>query len=208
MSISKLYQKTYQTLRLPEVWAKALGYPEDKGCWLIYGPEKNGKTWFTLMMASVLSSFHRVVYVSAEEGIGKTFQDNCRRAGLDVGNRRLVFVEYTPIGELCDYLGRKRSARIIILDNATIYNDELGGKRFRQLLKGHPDKLFILVAHEERKQPYTATAVLAKKLAQIIVRVEGLACQVSGRCPGGILTIDDSKAKIYYGNNLKNDTEI
>jgi hypothetical protein len=70
------------------------------------------------------------------------------------------------------------------------------------LLNEHPKKLFIFLAHEQNGNPHTAAAVLCKMLAKIIIRVEGLACHVSGRCPGGTLIIDEEKALIYHGTQI------
>jgi len=68
-------------------------------------------------------------------------------------------------------------------------------------LRKHPNKLFVFIAHQDRKQPDGSVAKLIKKLAKIIIRVEGLSCFISGRCPGGILQIDEEKSKLYHGNN-------
>ena len=64
----------------------------------------------------------------------------------------------------------------------------------------------VLLAHMEKNEPYTATAKLAKKLAKIIIRVDGLTAFVSGRCPGGIITINEQTAQLYHGSKIKSTT--
>jgi len=199
LSIGNLYTKKFKTLQLDGVWTDVLGKPESNGAWLIWGAEKNGKTWFALMLANCLSENSKVLYVSAEEGTGKAFVESCQRAGLDSVNRSLQFLEYTPLDELCTRLNKRKSADIIIIDNCTVYKDELQYGKLRELLHTYKDKLFIFIAHEERKEPYTSLAKLVRKLAKVIVYVEGLACRVSGRVPGGMLMIDEFKAKLYHG---------
>lgn len=206
MSLKTLYQKTYTTLELPSPWKDAMGKPENKGCWIIYGAEKNGKTWFALMLAQVLSKLAKTLYISGEEGVSKTFQSSCIRAGLSADNSNLKILPYTALEELRAYLKKRRSAQFIFFDNTTVYEDELKNGGLRKLLLEFPDKLFIFIAHEEdgKKEPFRATAKLAKKLADIIMRVEGLTTHVYGRCPGGFMRIHDTLSKIYYGQDLNN----
>ena len=201
-TIKNLYDKKFDCFPFDGVWRATMGEPETNGAWLVYGAEKNGKTWFSLHLAEYLSSFASVLYISAEEGMGKTFVDACQRAQIEPTNRRLHFLEYIPVDELSAKLAKRKSAKVIIIDNCTVYADELKATALRKLLQKHPDKLFVFVAHEERNEPYTAAAKMAKKLAKIIVRVEGLACFVSGRCNGGTLTINEAKATLYHGDQI------
>lgn len=55
-----------RTLRLTHsLLVETIGAPEAKGCWLIYGSEKNGKTWFSLTVAKDIARNERVAYISA-----------------------------------------------------------------------------------------------------------------------------------------------
>jgi len=72
----------------------------------------------------------------------------------------------------------------------------------QSLLKDNPDKLFIFIAHEDRGEPYTATAKMIKRLADRIVRVQGLVATVGGRTKGGQFIIDQEKAMIIHGSNI------
>ena len=69
----------------------------------------------------------------------------------------------------------------------------------REIQLKYDDKLFIFLAHEDRGEPYTAPARFAKKMAKIIMYVEGLRVVVSGRAPGGQFNIDEQKSKLYHG---------
>jgi predicted ATP-dependent serine protease len=179
------------------------GEPSDNGAWLIYGSEKNGKTTIALILANYLSAQKRVLYVSAEEGVSEpAFVDACKRAGLEASNRNLHFLPYISAEDLDERLGRRRAASIIFIDNCTIYKDELRSSSLKSLLDRHPNKLFIFLAHEERKEPYTALAKYVSKIAKVIIHVEGLACNCYGRIPGGVLTINDDRATLYHGMKL------
>ncbi len=206
LTIKNLYEKKFSTLPIGGKWADALGEPESHGCWLIWGKDKNGKTQTALQLTDMLSESRSVLYVSAEEGTGKAFVENCQRAGISTKNKRLRFLEYTPVDELNTRLGTRRSEDIVVVDNLTIYNDELKNGVLRQLLNLHgKKKLFIFLAHEDRNEPYTSTAKLVRKLAKVIFYTEGLQCLVSGRVPGGVVNIDDNKARLYHGEQtIKN----
>ena len=203
ITLKNLHDKKFKVFPFEGIWADVMGQPELTGAWLIYGAEKNGKTWFSLKLAEYLSSFAKTLYVSAEEGTGKTFVDACKRAKLDARNRNLQFLEYTLLVDLNEKIAKRKSAKIIFIDNITIYSDELKNGGLRDMLKQHTDKLLVFVAHEDRKEPYTATAKLCRRLAKVIVRVQGLMCFVSGRCPGGTLMIDEDRARLFHGTELK-----
>lgn len=204
MTIRNVLDKKHETIALGGEWGKAFGQPEFSGIWLIYGKDKNGKTWMSLKLSDVLSAFDRVLYVSAEEGIEYAFQQTLLRVGIGVDNKMLNVIEYEPISELIERLSKRRSPKVIFLDNLTIYSDELKGKALNELKQRFPDKLFVCVAHEERNEPFTAAAKMARKLAKIIIQVKGLTCYIQGRCPGGIMTIDESKSMLYWGTGINN----
>lgn len=208
ISLTNLYDKKFETFDFNGDWQKVFGTPETNGIWLVYGAEKQGKTWFSLKLAEYLSQFKKTLYVSAEEGTGMTFVETCKRANLDPTNKKLQFLEYTPLEELKPKLNKRRGPKIILIDNITIYHDELKNGVLRKLMREYEDLLVIYIAHEEDNEPYTATAKMAKRLAKIIIRVEGLACRVFGRCPGGILTIDEEKAQLYHGTQIKENDEL
>ena len=205
LSTSNLYAKTHSTFKLNGVWDKVLGSPERNGAWIIWGNEKNGKTWFALMLANYLSTFERTLFISGEEGHGANFIAGCKRAGLDPHNKNLQHCEYISLEELEERLTKRTRPKIVFLDNTTIYREELQNGALRNLLKNHKSTLFIFLAHAERGEPYTSVAKLVKKLAKAIFFVKGLATTVSGRVPGGVLTIDEHSAKIFHGNNIEDE---
>ncbi len=202
-----LLRKVYKTLAFTGMWLLCMGTPQMRGFWIIYGKEKNGKTWFALKLAEYLSSFAKVLYVSAEEGTEYDFQQSAKRANLDPANKQLQFIEYEPFDEILERLNKRKCPRIIFIDNTTMYQDELKNGVVREIKKNYPNHLFVFLAHEDGKEPDGATAKLIKKLAAIICRIEGLKSFVSGRCPGGVITIDDTKGELYHGSNPPNNEE-
>src|SRR5690606_22217670 len=121
--LAKKFNKFEQ---LTGVFKDVLGEPETYGIWLIYGAEKNGKTWLALMLAVHLSKLAKVLYISAEEGISSNFQDTLDRINLDHENRNLFYSDYLEIDEIKEILSRKKGRpAVIFFDNITVYNELL-----------------------------------------------------------------------------------
>lgn len=191
---------TFKTFPFSGVWQKAFGEPERSGAWLISGAEKHGKTWFALSLAHYMNEFASVLYVSAEEGIGKNFQEVCIRAGIPA-NTGLKACEYLPLDSLESKLKMRRSPQVIFIDNITAYNDELKYGNLLRILRELDNKLFVFLAHKEGNKLVTSTAKTCSRYAKILVNVEGLQANVRGRCPGGIININEEKAELYWGSN-------
>jgi predicted ATP-dependent serine protease len=183
-----------------EILKMVIGAATLMGCWLIYGAEKNGKTWLALWLAKQLACFERVHYISAEEGLGDSFKEAVRRAGITTADD-ILWDEYLPMEEIIKKFKRQRSANIIIIDNLTMYSDEMKPSELKtKLLNELSNKLVIFISHEERNQPYPAIARHAKKLANVILHIQGLKAFVTSRfSAGGELVIDEEKSEIYWG---------
>lgn len=202
ITVKTLLNKKFKTFRFTGIWEKVLGEQERGGIWVIYGNEKNGKTTLALLLSEYLTKFENLNYVSAEEGTGFTFQQNIARAKIDFKNTKIKFHDFLEMEELETMLSKRQSAKIIVIDNATAYVDDLKTAVLRKLKRQFPDTLFIIMAHMEKNEPTTAMAKLAKKLCNVYFRVEGLTAFVGGRCPGGILTINDQTAMLFHGSEI------
>lgn len=196
-------QQRLKRYDLDGVIGDAIGNVEQNGMWLVYGSEKQGKTWFSLKLADYFTRFAKTMYVSDEQGFDDAFIESAKRVNIDVNNTKLLFETEINIDELEEILSKQRAPRVIFIDNVTTYTDELKGGRFKKLVKDHPNQLFIFIAHEENGKPHLATAKAIQRLSKIIVHVQGLACHVSGRCKGGVLMIDENKARLFHGEGLK-----
>lgn len=205
LTISTILDRKLKILALTDIWLQIFGEPERNGkMWLIYGDEKQGKTWFAMLLAQFLSLSEPVLYISAEEGLGKTYQDVIKRANFDVKNKKFKAHGYVELEHLKASLKKRYAPKIVFIDNVTVYVDELKNGGLQDLIRENQDKLFIFLAHEERGEPYTATAKMIKRLADRIIRVQGLLATVGGRTKGGQYIIDEEKAMIIHGSDIKN----
>ena len=155
-----------------------------------------------MLFAQFLSTVETVLYISAEEGLGLTFQEVIMRANFDPKNKKFKAYGYLPLAELRESLKKRYAPKLVFIDNVTFYSDELKNGGLLELLKEIPDKLFVFLAHEERGEPYTATAKMIKRMADRIVRVQGLVATVGGRTTGGQFVIDQEKAMILHGSEI------
>ncbi|MGD1319194.1 ATP-binding protein [Chryseobacterium sp. 2R14A] len=204
-TVKNILDRTLKILVLTGIWLDIFGKPERNGkMWIIYGEEKNGKTWFSILLAQFLSLSEKILYISAEEGLGLSFQDVCKRANLDEKNKNFQAYGYVTLEDLKAHLKRRYAPKVIFIDNVTVYVEELKNGGLQSLMKDNPDKLFIFIAHEDRGEPYTATAKMIKRLADRIVRVQGLVATVGGRTKGGQFVVDQEKAMILHGSNIIN----
>ncbi|WP_165025281.1 hypothetical protein [Dysgonomonas sp. ZJ279] len=186
------------------VLREAIGPAERKGCWILYGLEKNGKTWLAGILTKDLAINEKVWYISAEEGTDESFKDGMRRAGV-TRSVKVQWDEYLPMEDIIYELGEgtKKRAGVVIIDNLTMYVDEIKPSHLKKnLIDAFPDKLFILIAHEERKEPDGALARMAKKIAKVILHTKGLTAFITSRhSRGGALVIDEEKSIIFWGDN-------
>lgn len=185
MSVTDVLKKMEaETLAISdERLASLIGPAEVRGLWLIYGEEKNGKTWFALQLAKALAEHERVYYVSAEEGMDLSFKMALKRAHIT--DSRITLYGYHSIADIIEHFKKPKSGRIIFIDNLTIYADELKvSSGIKQLERELPNKLIICIGHEERGKPYPAVAAMCKKMAKVYIHVKGLNAFVVSRFSG------------------------
>lgn len=196
LSAQNLYAMKHTTFEFDGQWQEVLGAPPTNGVWMVFGKDKHGKTSFTLSLVKYLANFKKVLYVSAEEGTDKLFVDTLKRAEITASNN-IGFLPYIPIEDLNAKLKQRKAAEILVLDNMTIYMDEFKRNGITEFMRANENKLIIFLSHEDRKEPSTAAGRYVKKLAKIIVRIEGLVATIGGRCPGGKMIIHDEKAELF-----------
>jgi len=207
-TVKNLYDQVFKTFTLPGIFGRVLGEPETNGIWIIQGAEKNGKTWFALLLSAVLQVITRVWYISGEEGKGKTFVDAVKRARIDPQtHKNILFDAYIPLEVVREKLRKRKAPKVVIIDNTTRYKDELTLKALTTLTDEFPAVLFIFLAHEEKGELVTTAAKNVRRWADIIFQVKGLTAFVSGRCPGGAVTVDEHKAELYWGTEITEQDE-
>jgi hypothetical protein len=201
ISVSQLYSTKHNVVEFEGAWYDAIGKPELKGAWLIWGDSANGKTRFALQLCKYLAQFTRVAYDSLEEGASLSMKRAFKEVGMEDVGRRVMLLDNEPMDELRIRLRKRRSPNVIIIDS--VQYSGMNYKDYRNLRAEFDNKLFILISHAEGKQPAGRTAKSIRYDAFVKIRVEGYRAFCAGRYGGGVpYTIWDEGAANYYNEDL------
>ena len=164
-------------------WEAAIGKPEMKGGWIIWGSSANGKTRFALQLAKYLAKFVRVAYDSLEEGLSLSIQTAISEVGMSDAKRNFVLLDKESIGTLRERLTKQRSPKVIIIDS--LQYTELTYKDYIRLINDFPNKLFIMVSHAEGREPKGKTGKSIRYDSFVKIYVEGYKAFAQSRYGGG-----------------------
>ena len=187
LTVRNVYDKKFKTITLTDKWQAAIGKPEFTGSWLIYGAPKHGKTSFSMMLSKYLTSFGKVLYVTAEEGISLALKQAMQRHHIEeVENRWFVFgnKDIPTIMDLVPVLNRQRSPKIVFIDSIWFYR--MKQTEYRKLKTMFPDKLFVYVSHVDHNgNPKGAAADEIWRDAMVYFKIKGFRAFPVSRYGGG-----------------------
>lgn len=186
-SVKNVMAASFRTVGTEGRWRECIGDPELGGSWLVYGPPKNGKTSFAMMLARYLAGSYRVAYDSIEEGLSLSIKAALDRAGMGEVGRRFVVLDKEGAEELAERLSRRCSPDVVIIDSVQFLG--LRWSEYKMLKERFPHKLFVYVSHIEGTVPEGSVARRIWRDSNIYFRVEGFRAFPTGRYGGGA-TID------------------
>ena len=174
----------FETVPFEGEWLAAIGRPELRGSWLVFGQSGSGKTTFALQLARYLSRFARVAYNTLEQGLSLSFQSAWIRAGMEEAGSAIVVLDKEPLPQLRQRLAKRRSPQVVIIDSLTALPG-FTRKDYLSLVGGFPGKLFVFLAHERKGLPDPAIAETVRRLSEVKIYVEGFRAHISSRyaCP-------------------------
>lgn len=182
-SVRDVLTRKYKTLPFAGEFLDAIGTPELKGSWIVWGNSGNGKTRFTLQLAKYLTNFAKVAYNSLEEGMSLSFKNALVDVGMMDCSRRFMLLDKENIADLRVRLSRQKSPDIIIIDS--LQYTFLTVKEYKSLVDDFPTKLFIFISHAEGKNPEGRLAKKVKYDAFVKIWIEGFAAKAQSRYGGG-----------------------
>jgi hypothetical protein len=186
----------FDTLATAGEWLAAMGEPEPRGTWMIYGPPKNGKTSFAMMLAKYLTRFRRVAYNSVEEGLSMSIRRAMERVNMAEVGGGLVLIDMN-VAEITEYLDKHKSPAVTVMDSIQFM--ELKFSEYRALKAAFPNKLFIYISHVEGNVPAGGVARRVWRDASVVFRIEGFKAFPTGRYGGGEpVTISPELAADYW----------
>lgn len=200
ISIANAFSSKFQTLELPDEWVEAIGRPEVSGTWFVYGPPKNGKTSFTMMLCKVLSRMRKVAYNTVEEGLCETTKEAMRRAGMNPGKDKFVLLDKEDFDETIERIKKHKSPDVFVIDSIQFM--DLKWSQYKELkdIALKMGKIIIYLSHIDGKQPDGIVARRIWRDASVIFRVEGFRAFPVSRYGGGKnITVSKEKAEAYWG---------
>ncbi|HEY9362179.1 MAG TPA: hypothetical protein VIQ00_02875 [Chitinophagaceae bacterium] len=182
ISVKKLVAKTYKKLGLSDEWKEYVGDVDAAFTMIIWGASFNGKSSFLNAFVAELARITTVLYVALEESFSTTSKMKAMENGLsEMKNLRYANHE-TNFASLMEYLGKKRSPRIVIIDSlqyiAMTYVD------YKRLKETFPHKTFIFISHSEGKLPDGKTGKKIRYDAPIKVFVSDFIAIIDSRFGG------------------------
>jgi len=191
--------KAYQARVLPfeGSWLGAIGQPELRGSWIIWGNPANGKTRFALQLAKYLAGFVRVAYDSLEEGMSLSIQKAVIDTAMVDVSRSFTLLDQEPVNELIQRLARRKSPEVVFIDS--LQYTGITYAEYKRLRDRFPGKLFVFVSHADGNEPKGNVGKSIRYDAFVKIRVEGYKAFPTSRYGGGgEYTIWDKGAREYW----------
>lgn len=194
-SISEILTTKHELVEWGEPWQEAFTRPAACGLWCIAGNSGNAKTTFLMEMAKELSKTYKVYVDALEEGKGHTMQQTLLKLGIDETFKNLSIGE-EQMDELDARLSKRKAPKVVFID--TIQYANIRFKQFKEMVRKHKDKLFIVNSQAKGKVPKGSVAQDIWYDANLKIWVEGYQATSNGRYnPGGVYTIWEQGAKNY-----------
>jgi hypothetical protein len=191
--------KAYQARVLPfeGSWLGAIGQPELRGSWIIWGNPANGKTRFALQLAKYMAGFCRVAYDTLEEGLSLSIKEAVMGCAMNDVSRSFMLLDQEPVAELIQRLHRRKSPEVVVIDS--LQYTGITYAEYKKLRDGFPGKLFIFVSHADGKEPKGNVGKSVRYDAFVKIYVEGYKAFAQSRYGGGAeYTIWEKGAADYW----------
>ena len=166
-------------------WKEAMGDPELKGCWTIWGASGQGKTRFLLQLTKYLMSKGiKVAYNSLEEGLSDTFKRAIIDSGVSAENKtNFQLWDKAQLPEILERIKIKRCPRVIIIDSVQ-FLDGVTKSDLSEMIDNNPRKLFVFVSHASGRQPLGALANSLRYKSDIKMYVDDFYNHITSRYSG------------------------
>lgn len=169
-------------LPLEGKWQESFGLPSRYDTWFISGQSASGKSAFSMQLSKELCRYGYVLYISLEEGVGKTFKDRMARERMDEVQGRFRVITDSDIDALKARLKKPRSGNFIIVDS--IQYSEWLYPQIKDLVDSFPRRCFIFISQEYRGKPMGKGAERVRYMAGVKVRTIGFKAFCQGRSIG------------------------
>lgn len=162
-------------------WLDSFARPELRGVWTMYGASGQGKTSFCLQMAKYLTNFGRVRYLSLEQGVSLSLQQEWIRENMNDCGNNISLASNAEFDEVVAALKRRKAPSIWIIDSINYWQGVPYKTLRKKMTDAYPEKLFIFIAHEKNGQPSGSTAQQLYYHSDVKMKVEGFKVFINSR---------------------------
>ncbi len=157
----------YKALKFAGLWNEFFGLPSVNFHLLVHGNSGEGKSTFCMWFARYLAeNFGRVLYVSGEEGLNKTFHDKLVFCKAEVNNLHILDVRTG--NEFMKEVG-VNEFHFIILDS--LHDMDIDSKKLKEIFEKYKNTAFICIDQNNKKGELLG-ANEKKHLQDIVVNVK------------------------------------
>ena len=165
--------------KAPQLY-QAFGNPQNRGVWFCWGGSGSGKSSLMLDLTKVFCSQLKGVHNELEEDDDdEDFIDRYNLKNMQDVADNLLTVKYT-LDELCEYLDRRDSAKVVIINSATYFFKDLN-QYFDFVNKYRRKKIIIISGMANGKRPYSELETKIMFDANKKILVEGYLAVCKGR---------------------------
>lgn len=152
LTVANIINQKIQRIPFTGDWYQAFRQPQDKGVWFVWGGSGSGKSTFVLQLCKAMALLdYKVFFNLLEEETDDTdFIDRINLLEMNEVQDKFLARTYN-YKELVQYLKRKDSAKIIVIDSATYFFENFEQyKQFKQLFR---TKIIIITGHARGNNP-------------------------------------------------------
>lgn len=162
---------------------QALGDPQDKGVWFIWGASGSGKSSLLLDIVKAFCKDLRAIHVELEEDLDTIdFIERLQLKNMqDVKNNYLVAAYNYK--ELCLYLDKRESPKVVVINSATYFFENLE-QYYAFVNKYKRRKIIIITGMAKGNNPYTELEYKIMYDANKKIFVSGYLAACKGRTIG------------------------
>lgn len=183
LTVANIQNQKIEYLQLEGEWYEALGTPQNRGLWFVYGDSGSGKSTYLMKLSKQLAVTMKVTYNLLEEETDDS--DYIKRTVLcsmnDVSSN-FHTVSYT-LDELDAYLEKSNRPGAVVIDSI-IYATKDWDKWFAFKKKWAHKLILIVSGHAKGKNPRTDFEDKVKFDAKMKIFISGYLAVCQGRTIG------------------------
>ena len=183
LTVANILNQTVSRIPFEGDWYQAFRQPQDKGVWLAWGGSGSGKSTFILQLAKALAkcNYNTFLNLCEEETDDTDFMDRVEMCQMSDVSDKFLARSYNH-HELCEYLDRRNSPKVVIIDSATYFFDNF--EQYMAFKRKYRNKIIIITAHARGVNPKEELETRIMYDAKMKIYINGYLALCKGRTIG------------------------